>query len=87
MADGPRAESKGVGMAAISFHRIVSAFTVLNPFKSIQEEVHRVVVRKDPLLGDVSIYNPYLKDKAKFFSGATRRFFIPFDIANISERF
>jgi galactose-1-phosphate uridylyltransferase len=56
-------------MAKISFDRIVSEFTVLNPFNNFQEEPHRVEVRKDPLLGDVSIYNPYLKDKAKFFFG------------------
>ena len=48
----------------------MSEFTVLNPFDNFQEELHRVEVRKDPLLGDVSIYNPYLKDKAKFFFGA-----------------
>lgn len=57
-------------MAKISFDRRVSEFRVLNPFNNFQEELHRVEVRKDPLLGDVSIYNPYLKDKAKFFFGA-----------------
>jgi UDPglucose--hexose-1-phosphate uridylyltransferase len=60
---------EGADMAKISFDRIVSEFTVLNPFNNFQEELHRVEVRKDPLLGDVSIYNPYLKDKAKFFFG------------------
>jgi UDPglucose--hexose-1-phosphate uridylyltransferase len=60
---------EGADMAKISFERIVSEFTVLNPFDNFQEELHRVEVRKDPLLGDVSIYNPYLKDKAKFFFG------------------
>ena len=56
-------------MAAIQFERHESAFRILNPFNDFAEEEHRVEVRKDPLLGDTSVYNPYLKDKAKFFFG------------------
>lgn len=56
-------------MAAIQFERYGSNFRILNPFNNFAEEEHRVEVRKDPLLGDTSVYNPYLKDKAKAFFG------------------
>jgi len=56
-------------MAAIQFERYGSNFRLLNPFNNFVEEEHRVEVRKDPLLGDTSVYNPYLKDKAKAFFG------------------
>ncbi len=54
---------------AISFEKTFSTFTILNPFNGFAPEVHRVEVRRDPLLGDTSIYNPFLKDKAKAFFG------------------
>jgi len=53
----------------VQFESLESSFRILNPFKDFAEEEHLVVVRKDPLLGDTSIYNPYLKDKARFFFG------------------
>ncbi len=56
-------------MGAISFETIPSLFTILNPFNNFAPEEHRVEVRKDPLLGDTSIYNPFLKDKARAFFG------------------
>lgn len=56
-------------MGSIAFEKISSTFTILNPFNNFVPEDHRVEVRKDPLLGDTSIYNPYLKDKAKAFFG------------------
>jgi len=56
-------------MAAIQFERYGSNFRILNPFNNFVEEEHRVEVRKDPLLGDTSVYNPYLKDKVKAFFG------------------
>ncbi len=56
-------------MANINFDRFESTLRVLNPFNNFVEEEHRVEVRKDPLLHDTSIYNPYLKDKAKAFFG------------------
>ena len=56
-------------MANIPFERFPSSFTILNPFNDFAPEEHMVEVRKDPLLGDTSIYNPYLKDKAKVFFG------------------
>jgi UDPglucose--hexose-1-phosphate uridylyltransferase len=54
-------------MGNIEFEKISSAFTILNPFNDFAPEEHRVEVRKDPLLGDTSIHNPYLKDKARAF--------------------
>ena len=56
-------------MASIIFDRFESLFRILNPFNEFAEEEHRVEVRKDPLLHDTSIYNPFLKDKAKAFFG------------------
>jgi UDPglucose--hexose-1-phosphate uridylyltransferase len=56
-------------MPDINFERYASTFTILNPFKEFAEEEHRVEVRKDPLLHDTSVFNPYLKDKAKAFFG------------------
>ncbi len=56
-------------MGKIAFEKIPSTFTILNPFNNFAPEEHGVEVRKDPLLGDTSIYNPYLKDKARAFFG------------------
>lgn len=56
-------------MASIQFAKYNSTFRILNPYNDFAEEEHRVEVRKDPLLGDTSVYNPYLKDKAKAFFG------------------
>ena len=56
-------------MSRIVFESLSSEFTIKNPYKDFSEEQHRVEIRKDPLLGDTSIYNPFLKDKARFFFG------------------
>ncbi len=56
-------------MGNIAFEKISSTFTILNPFNNFAPEEHRVEVRKDPLLGDTSVHNPYLKDKARAFFG------------------
>lgn len=56
-------------MPNINFERFETTHRVLNPFNAFAEEEHRVEVRKDPLLHDTSVYNPYLKDKAKAFFG------------------
>ena len=56
-------------MAGITFEKTTSTFTILNPFNSFAPEEHQVEVRRDPLLGDTSIHNPYLKDKARIFFG------------------
>lgn len=56
-------------MSKIRFEISETDLTLLNPFKDFSEEVHTVEVRRDPLLGDISVYNPCLKDKVKFFFG------------------
>jgi UDPglucose--hexose-1-phosphate uridylyltransferase len=56
-------------MAKIPFDSVDSRFTLLNPQNNFSEETHNVEVRKDPLLGDTSAYNPFLRDKAKAFFG------------------
>jgi UDPglucose--hexose-1-phosphate uridylyltransferase len=56
-------------MSKIRFEISGTNLTLLNPFRDFSEEVHTVEVRRDPLLGDISVYNPYLKDKVKFFFG------------------
>lgn len=53
----------------IAFERIQSEVRFNNPLKDFAEDVHMLEIRKDPLLGDVSVYNSYLKDKAKAFFG------------------
>ncbi len=54
-------------MAMITFESFRSGVNILNPFNEFTEETHTVEVRKDPLLGNYSIYNRALKDKSKFF--------------------
>jgi galactose-1-phosphate uridylyltransferase len=56
-----------VEMAKILFESVKSYFSILNPSKDFAEDLHAVEVRKDPLLGDTSVYNPFLKDKAGLF--------------------
>jgi len=56
-------------MADINFERFESTIRILNPFNNFAEEEHHVEVRKDPLLHDTSVYNPFLRDKAKAFFG------------------
>ncbi len=54
-------------MNRIFFESTTSKFTILNPFNDFMPEGHCIEVRKDPLLGDTSVYNPFLKDKARVF--------------------
>ena len=56
-------------MGKIRFESIESEVRFHNPLKDFTEDIHRLEIRKDPLLGDVSVYNSYLKDKAKAFFG------------------
>ncbi len=56
-------------MGKITFESIESEVRFHNPLKDFAEDVHRLEIRKDPLLGDVSVYNSYLKDKVKAFFG------------------
>ena len=56
-------------MDKITFEIIESEVRFHNPLKDFAEDSQRLEIRKDPLLGDVSVYNSYLKDKAKAFFG------------------
>lgn len=56
-------------MSKIRFQRIPLEARFHNPLRDFAEERHELEIRKDPLLGDTSVYNPYLKDKAKAFFG------------------
>jgi UDPglucose--hexose-1-phosphate uridylyltransferase len=56
-------------MSGIRFDSSKSELIFLNPFNNFVEETHTVTARRDPLLGDISVYNPSLKDKVKFFFG------------------
>jgi UDPglucose--hexose-1-phosphate uridylyltransferase len=56
-------------MSNIQFNSFESTAKILNPFKNFTEDVQTIEVRRDPLLGDTSVYNRSLKDKAKFFFG------------------
>jgi UDPglucose--hexose-1-phosphate uridylyltransferase len=58
-------------MAGIKFESEKSEAEFLNPFKDFAVERQVVEVRKDPLTGDTSVYNPVFKDKAKIFFGDT----------------
>jgi galactose-1-phosphate uridylyltransferase len=56
-------------MADIRFDKSESILGFLNPFKNFERESYPVEVRRDPLLGTTSVYNPTLRDKAKAFFG------------------
>ena len=42
----------------------------MNPLKEFAEDAQTIQIRKDPLLGDTSVFNPELKDKAQIFFGS-----------------
>ncbi|HAM53241.1 MAG TPA: hypothetical protein DCP92_22030 [Nitrospiraceae bacterium] len=56
-------------MPGIRFDSSESELVFLNPFNNFAEETHTVTVRRDPLLGDISVYNFRLRDKVEFFFG------------------
>jgi galactose-1-phosphate uridylyltransferase len=51
------------------FESIASDVRFLNPMKEFAPDVQTLQIRKDPLLGDTSVFNPELKDKAQIFFG------------------
>jgi galactose-1-phosphate uridylyltransferase len=51
------------------FESIESDVRFLNPLKEFAPDVQTLQIRKDPLLGDTSVFNPELKDKAQIFFG------------------
>ena len=56
-------------MGKIKFESIESDVRFLNPMKEFAPDVQTLHIRKDPLLGDTSVFNPELKDKAQIFFG------------------
>jgi galactose-1-phosphate uridylyltransferase len=56
-------------MSMIRFEKSETTVEFLNPLKNFAPESYALEVRKDPLLGTTSVYNPYLRDKAKAFFG------------------
>jgi UDPglucose--hexose-1-phosphate uridylyltransferase len=56
-------------MGRIVFESIESDVRFLNPMKEFAPDVQTLQIRKDPLLGDTSVFNPELKDKAQIFFG------------------
>jgi len=57
-------------MARISFDSTASDVRFLNPMKEFAPDVQTLQIRRDPLLGDTSVFNPELKDKAQIFFGS-----------------
>ena len=57
-------------MSKISFESTESVVRFMNPLKEFAEDAQTIQVRRDPLLGDTSIFNPELKDKAQIFFGS-----------------
>ena len=57
-------------MAHVSFESTESVVRFMNPLKEFAEDAQTIQVRKDPLLGDTSVFNPELKDKAQIFFGS-----------------
>jgi galactose-1-phosphate uridylyltransferase len=56
-------------MSMIRFEKTERTVKFLNPLRNFEMESHALEVRRDPLLGTTSVYNPNLKDKAKAFFG------------------
>ena len=57
-------------MAQVSFESTESVVRFMNPLKEFAEDAQTIQVRRDPLLGDTSVFNPELKDKAQIFFGS-----------------
>jgi galactose-1-phosphate uridylyltransferase len=57
-------------MSRLIFETTESVVRFMNPLKEFAEDSQTIEVRKDPLLGDTSVFNPELKDKAQIFFGS-----------------
>jgi len=57
-------------MSRLVFESTESVVRFMNPLKEFAEDAQTIQVRKDPLLGDTSVFNPELKDKAQIFFGS-----------------
>ena len=60
-------------MADIEFQSREDSFALLNPMKDFAPDTQRIQVRKDPLLGHTSVYNPLIDDGLKAFVGEADR--------------
>ena len=56
-------------MGKIEFRSTTESLPIPDLFSGFPEEELRLEVRRDPLLGDASIYSPMLRDKAQAFFG------------------
>lgn len=63
-------------MTEIAFEHFEDSFKLLNPLKRFNEEIQRIEVRRDPLLGHLSIYNPLIEDGVKTFVGDADRLLV-----------
>jgi galactose-1-phosphate uridylyltransferase len=61
-------------VGTIHFESTASTLVIRNPFKGFAPEEHRVEVRRDPILGDTSVLNPFQQNKTGFFGENDRAF-------------
>jgi galactose-1-phosphate uridylyltransferase len=54
-------------MGNIKFDHFEDTFEVLNPLIGFKSDVQRVEVRRDPLSGRTSVYNPLIETRSKMF--------------------
>jgi galactose-1-phosphate uridylyltransferase len=73
-------------MAEIRFEMHEDALDLLNPMSLFQPDHQHIEVRRDPLLGHTSIYNPALRDKAKILFGDIDRDWLGSMVAASAER-
>lgn len=73
-------------MPEIRFEIHADELELLSPMTGYQPERQQVQVRKDPLLGHTSVYNPALRDKAKILFGDTDRDWLGLLAAESAER-
>lgn len=68
-------------MAGVLFESVASTVALRNPLNGFRLEQQRVEVRRDPVLGDTSVLNPFQKNKTSFTGENDRAF-----IAQVIER-
>lgn len=73
-------------MAEIRFEMREDVLELLNPMSQFQPDRQRIEVRRDPLLGHTSLYNPALGDKAKMLFGDIDRDWLGNMVAASAER-
>ncbi|MBP8644822.1 MAG: hypothetical protein KBH99_01710 [Syntrophobacteraceae bacterium] len=60
-------------MEKIRFHKHFQKSSFLNPLMGGKLDTQKLEIRRDPLTGRQSVFNPSLEDKAAFFFGASDR--------------